>query len=73
MNSVGDGVREIRIRLGAEHRLLYVASFPEAVFILHAFEKKTEKTVRSDINLARIRYRTVRARRAGKSPLEACS
>ena len=39
MTSVGSGVREIRIQTGSEHRILYVASFAEAICILHAFER----------------------------------
>ena len=44
MHTVGAGVREIRIRTGIEHRVLYVAKFAEAVYILHAFEKRSRKT-----------------------------
>ena len=40
MHTVGAGVREIRIRTGIEHRVLYVAKFAEAVYILHAYEKR---------------------------------
>lgn len=39
MSSVGDGVREIRVRRGREHRLIYVAKFAEALYVLHALEK----------------------------------
>ena len=44
MPSVGPGVREIRIHTGAEHRVLYVAKFAKAVYILQAFEKRTRRT-----------------------------
>ena len=44
MPSVGQGVREIRIHTGAEHRVLYVAKFAKAVYILQAFEKRTRRT-----------------------------
>jgi phage-related protein len=64
MASVGEGVREIRIRTGREHRLIYVAKFAEAVFVLHAFEKKTQKTARADLDLARDRYRDLLTQRA---------
>jgi len=57
MTSIGDGVCEIRVRLGREYRLLYVARFPEAIYVLHAFEKKTRKTSRADLEVARLRYR----------------
>ena len=41
MSDVGAGVREIRIRTGVVHRVLYVAKFEEAVYVLHSFQKKT--------------------------------
>jgi phage-related protein len=55
MLSVGSGVYEIRIHTQTEHRLLYVAKFEEAVYVLHAFEKRTRKTDRRDIEIARRR------------------
>jgi len=64
MSSVGDGVREIRVRTGRAHRLLYVAKFAEAVYVLHAFEKKTRKTARADIEIAKSRYRELVIRRS---------
>jgi phage-related protein len=42
-----------------EWRVLYVAKFAEAVYVLHAFQKITQKTSREDIELARIRYRQI--------------
>jgi phage-related protein len=58
MNTVGRGVREIRIRdsTGA-FRVMYVAKFDDAVYVLHCFQKKTQKTSRADLNLAAQRYR----------------
>jgi phage-related protein len=58
MTSVGPGVKEIRIRdaTGA-FRVIYVAKFAEAVFVLHCFQKKTEQTSKPDIALATRRYR----------------
>jgi phage-related protein len=56
MKDVGPGVREIRIHVLGEWRVLYVAKFAEAVYVLHAFQKKTQKTSRADIELARRRY-----------------
>jgi phage-related protein len=38
MPSVGAGVEEIRLHSGVEHRVLYVAKFEEAIYVLHAFE-----------------------------------
>lgn len=57
MKEVGAGVREVRIHVRGEWRLLYVVKFAEAIYVLHAFEKKTQKTRREDIELARARYR----------------
>ncbi len=54
---VGTGVQEIRLRTGGEHRVFYVARFAEAVYVLHGFEKKTQKTPKRDLELARARYR----------------
>lgn len=61
MPTVGDGVREIRIRSSAEggvaaYRVIYVARYPEAVYVLHAFPKKRRKTRKGDLDLARQRY-----------------
>jgi phage-related protein len=58
MNTVGRGVREIRIRDAAgEFRVLYVAKFDDAVYVLHCFQKKTQRTSKADLNLAAQRYR----------------
>lgn len=58
MTTVGQGVREIRIRdeVGA-YRVIYVAKFADAVYVLHCFQKKTQKTSKADIDLAAKRYR----------------
>jgi phage-related protein len=57
MSSVGAGVLEIRIRSqDGVYRIIYVAKFPEAVYVLHAFQKKARKTSRLDLELARARY-----------------
>src|SRR6266567_2046856 len=51
-------VREIRIRDAAgAFRVLYVAKFDDAVYVLHCFQKKTQKTSKADLNLAAQRYR----------------
>ncbi|MEA2950987.1 MAG: hypothetical protein QOJ96_507 [Alphaproteobacteria bacterium] len=58
MNAIGRGVREIRIRDPAgAFRVLYVAKFEDAVYVLHCFQKKTQKTSKADLNLAAQRYR----------------
>nr|WP_316886033.1 type II toxin-antitoxin system RelE/ParE family toxin [Ralstonia sp. LMG 32965] len=58
MNTVGQGVKEIRIRDAAgAFRVIYVAKFADAVYVLHCFQKKTEKTSKADVDLAAKRYR----------------
>jgi phage-related protein len=53
MNTVGRGVREIRIRdTAGAFRVLYVAKFDDAVYVLHCLQKKTQKTSKADLNLA---------------------
>jgi phage-related protein len=58
MNTVGQGVLEIRIRDAAgAFRVVYVAKFVEAVFVLHCFQKRSQKTSKADLDLAAKRYR----------------
>ena len=57
MTSVGPGVQEIRIRTGREHRVFCIARLAEAVYVLHAFEKRSRKTPRQDLEIARSRFR----------------
>jgi phage-related protein len=60
MPSIGAGVREIRIRdASGAFRVIYVATFAEAIFVLHCFRKTTQKTARTDLDLATRRYRTI--------------
>lgn len=63
MPSVSQGVNEIRIHTGTEHRVLYLAKFEEAVYVLHAFEKKSQQTRETDLALARRRLQQVEAMR----------
>jgi len=61
MSVVGPGAREIRVRDEASaFRVIYVARFEDAVYVLHAFQKKTQKTSRADLELAKERYRIAR-------------
>ncbi len=59
ISAVGAGVREIRVHVLGEWRVLYVAKFAEAIYVLHVFQKKTQRTRREDIDLARARYRFI--------------
>jgi phage-related protein len=56
MASVGLGVNELRVRMRGAFRVIYIAKFPEAVYVLHAFQKKSQKTARTDIAVARKRF-----------------
>ncbi|WP_460429912.1 type II toxin-antitoxin system RelE/ParE family toxin [Aquaspirillum soli] len=58
MNTIGQGVKEIRIRdASGAFRVIYIAKFAEAVYVLHCFQKKTAKTSKTDLDLATKRYR----------------
>ena len=60
MASVGQGVREIRIRDEAgAFRVLYIAKIEDAVYVLHAFQKKTQKTSPRDIEKGKARYKLI--------------
>jgi len=56
MKVIGPGVKEIRVRALGEWRVIYVAKLRDAVYVLHAFQKKTQKTSQHDIDVARQRY-----------------
>lgn len=57
MPSVGAGVNEIRVwDESGTYRVLYVAKFEEAVYVLHVFEKRSQKTPKGEIQLAKSRY-----------------
>ena len=58
MKTVGAGVREIRVRESSgAFRVIYLASLPDRVLVLHAFQKKTQATPQKDIELAARRLR----------------
>jgi len=60
MQSVGAGVYELRIRdVSGAFRVLYVSKLEDAIYVLHAFQKKTQKTAKADIELAARRYRNL--------------
>jgi len=59
-DDVGAGTREIRIRdANGIYRVMYVAKFEEAVYVLHCFQKKTQVTSKQDKAIATARYRAV--------------
>lgn len=60
MPAVGAGAYEIRVRdASGAWRAIYVAKFEAAVYVLHAFQKKTQQTAKTDIDLAKVRYRMI--------------
>ena len=61
MPTIGAGVREIRIRdASGAYRVVYIATFSDAIHVLHAFQKKTQKTARSDLELATARLQQLK-------------
>lgn len=63
MTSIGSGVMEIRIHTAGEHRVFFLAKFREAVYVLHAFEKKRQRTSKRDIEIGRARLSELLAQR----------
>lgn len=59
MPTVGRGVREIRIRNEGQFRVIYVTKTDDAIHVLHAFQKKTQRTRKQDIDIARHRLRKI--------------
>ncbi len=59
MRSVGPGVREIRLHKDGEFRVIYITQLHETVYVLHAFYKKTQKTPKKDIDLAKARLKLI--------------
>lgn len=59
MPAIGLGVNEIRVRVGGAFRVIYLAKFSEAVYVLHAFQKKSRRTSGLDVELARARFKTL--------------
>jgi len=67
-DDVGAGTREIRIAdASGAYRVMYVAKFEEAVYVLHCFQKKTRATGKKDKAIAQVRYRAVVNARRSKS------
>ena len=60
MSSIGQGVREIRVQYEGQYRVIYIAKFGESIYVLHAFRKKTQRTSRQDLDLARNRLKQIK-------------
>jgi len=67
MSTVGQGVEEIRIRTENAYRVFYVARFSEAIYVLHAFQKKTQKTAKKDVKVGQQRYKQLTEYRQNKN------
>ena len=60
MTGIGSGVKEIRVRDETEvFRMIYLATRPEGVYVMHCFQKKTRRTSRSDLELATKRFKSI--------------
>ena len=57
--AIGQGAREIRIQVDGQYRIIYIAKFEGKVHVLHVFKKKTQKTRKSDIEIAKHRLKDV--------------
>jgi phage-related protein len=65
MPGVGARVCEVRVRHAGEFRVMYVAKFEEALYVLHAFQKKARKTPKQDLDIAAGRFRILSRMREG--------
>lgn len=61
LKTVGARACEVRVQLDGAWRVIYVARFEKAVYVLHAFQKKTQRTAKSDLELAAKRYKMIGA------------
>lgn len=65
LKTVGAGVKEIRTKVSdGIYRTVYIVNFEESVYVLHAFQKKTEKIAKSDITLAKKRFKDLMSKRS---------
>ena len=63
LSTVASGVREIRVRESSGiFRCIYVATRPEGIYVLHVFQKKTQKTSRQDLDLAEKRFKAIQVK-----------
>jgi phage-related protein len=62
MTTIGHGVNKIRLRNeNGAFRIIYIAKLEDAIYVLHAFEKKSQKTSQTDLELARKRRNELRS------------
>ncbi len=62
MSSIGKGVREIRIQEQGQYRVIYIAKLEDVIHVLCAFQKKTQKTRKQDIDTAKHALKQILAR-----------
>lgn len=60
MTTIGRGVREIRLQRQGQYRVIYVTKIDDAIYVLHAFPKRTQMTRKQDIEIARLRLKEIR-------------
>lgn len=64
--AVGMGVYELRLKVDVQYRVFYVAKFEEAVYVLHAFVKKTQQTSQHDLEIGTVRFKALMKERREK-------
>ena len=57
--TIGMGVQELRVKIGNEYRVIYTVKFDDAIYVLTAFIKKTQKTPKQAIDLAKRRLKEI--------------
>lgn len=67
MPAVGMGTYELRIKTNSHYRVFYVTKFEEAIYVLHAFVKKTQETPLKDIEKGKERYKALLRYRRGEN------
>lgn len=68
MKNLGSGIMEIRVRdISGTFRLVYVAKFEDAIYYLHGFQKKTQKTSPKDLAIIKARYAVIKELQNGKN------
>ena len=65
--AVGMGSYELRVRVGQQYLIFYVVKFDEAIYVLHAFSKKTQATAKQDIELGKKRYKAMIKHKRGQN------
>jgi phage-related protein len=67
MKSIGQGVKEIRIKIKDQYRVIYIASISDKIYVLHAFRKKSQKTEKHDLDTAKRRLKAIQMNKGEKN------